>query len=167
MIAADSPPPGVPRRSKSETLAARARENSPILAAIGTMTAAALFALAGYVQSCIAQQQAGVATAQATVAQSGQVRADVELDAAYKALADQVGVLGAAAAALAQSSRDQAERLEQLEGVVKAGLAGTAAGRKFQPGEPAAAPDVDVDEVTAQLPASPAAAAATPARRKP
>ncbi len=93
------------------------------------------------------------------MAQSGQVKADVELDAAYKALADQVTILGAAAASLAAASKEQAERVEKLEGVVKAGLAGTAAGKRFQPAEDRAAPDVDVEDVTAPLPASPAAAA--------
>lgn len=154
-----------PRRQPRETISAQIRENRPLVvfgSAVGAALAAGLIA---FFQSCTAKDQAGAAAAQATVAQSSQVEADVKLDAAYKAIADQVEVLGQAAAALAQSSKDQAERLEQLEVVVKAGLAGTSAGRKFQPGESAPAPDVDVEEVTAQLPASPAAAAAT--RRKP
>lgn len=142
------------RRAPRETLAARAKEASPLLAVVGTIATAVTVAGLGFVQSCTAQEQAAAAAAQANVTQKGQVKADVELDSAYRDLADQVQLLGDSIATLTQSATEQGKRVELLETIVKAGLGNAA--RKLQP-EESIAPDVDVKEVTAPLPASPAA----------
>lgn len=141
-----------PRRQPRETLGVRVQRNSAILTAAVTLGVALASALAAKVESCTAQ-------AQSTATQSRQVEADVELDAAYKAIADKVDAQAAAIEALTKTATEQGDRFELLEAVVKAGLANTPAGKKFQPGE-SAAPDVELKDVTEPLPASPAAAAA-------
>lgn len=155
--------PGFPRRHKPPTLAARAKEASPLLAAAGTLAVAVCVALAGYVQSCAAQQQAATAAAQSRVTQTGQAKADVELDAAYQAIATKLDAVAGSVGELARMSGEQGRRIEMLETVVKSGLSGTPAGRRFQPAVESAAPDLQLDDVIEPLPASPAAAA----RRKP
>lgn len=149
-------------RQKRETLASRAKENSPLVVAASSIAVAVVTSLVARCESRDAREQAASASAQATVTQDGQARADVELDAAYQAIAAKLEATGASVEELARLSREQAARIELLESVVKSGLGNTAAGRKFQPAEPAE-PDLPLEEVTEPLPASPAAAA----RRKP